>query len=175
MSDLQERTALRVELTHWELRWAHHTGLLRDAANVDKGDAAYYDPARMQNNITASLASASCEMAVAKCLDLYWSGSAWDSSEHRKYRHLADVGGNIEVRRIREPINPLVVRRRDADKGFIIVAAYAYSPHFQRVDVIGWMEADEAWKVGIPADYDRHGTRLVDQSLIKDIRTLEVA
>lgn len=166
---------LRVRLTDEELVEPHMVGLLRHNANLDKDDAPHYDPSRMEDNLTASIAAACCEKAVAKALDLYWSGTAWDSSQHEKYRYLPDVGKNVEVKRIRETGNPLVVRLKEVRRDFVIVSAYAHRPNFRDVDLVGWLDAQEAWDLGEPAWFDKSNkTRVVDQHKLRDIRDLEV-
>lgn len=166
---------MRVELRPYEYEWASHVGIRRHHANLAKQDAAHYDARRMENNITASIAASACEMAVAKALGMYWSGSVWDSSLHHVFRHEPDVGNNIEVKRIREPRNPLVVRKRESTTPLVIVSAYAIPPLFLSVDLMGWLSAEEAWEKGVLADYDPNGlTKTVSQEFLHDIRTLEV-
>lgn len=153
-----------VDLTHAELRIAYDVGFLRDQANLHKSDAAHYDPTRMEDNLRASIASAVCECAVAKATHCYWSMSAWDSAQHHLYRNEPDVYPGIEVRRVRQRQNPLVVRQRDSEKQHVIVTAYAEAPMFRSVDVRGWLPAPRAWELGDPAPYDpSKKTRLVDQ------------
>ena len=154
----------RVVLKPWEREWAQHVGEMRDKANEKKRDAPYYDPKRMEPNLTASVASACAEMAVAKLLNKYWDGSFWTAEEHKQYRDAADVGTNTEVRRIRKRRSPLVVRARDVEHGRIMVQAYPVPEDFVVVEVIGYGFAAELWEHGRPADYDRKGTtRLVPQ------------
>jgi len=148
----------------WERAWAEHVGTMRHEANAAKRDAQYYDPARMQDNLTASVASCCAEIAVAKRLNKYWDGSFWPAADHAKHRDQADVGLNTEVRRIRSRGNPLPVRRRDVDAERLMVLAFPVPDEFVTVEVIGWGYAVDLWKVGVPAEYDRRGTtRLVSQ------------
>jgi len=136
---------------------------MRHKANLEKRDAAHYDPARMEDNVVASIASCVGELAAAKRLNRYWSGSFWNAKDHNRYKHLADVGENTEVKRIRKPNNPLPVRRRDVEAGRVNVLVYPHPPDFTVVDVIGYGLATELWELGEPAMYDEDGTRLVAQ------------
>lgn len=153
-----------VRLEAWERAWAGHVGLMRDKANAEKGDAAYYDPARMEDNVRASIAAACAEMAVAKRLNKYWDGSFWEASQHRRFAGRPDVGENTEVRRVRRRNSPLPVRLRDVERQRIMVLAFPIPDDFMVVDVIGWGKAVDLWEQGADADYDRAGTtRLVSQ------------
>lgn len=163
---------MKIDLEPWELEIAFQIGMRRDHANAAKADAAHYDPRRMEDNLRASVASAVCELAVAKATCCYWTMSVWDSSVHYKYRELPDILPNIEVRRIRDSDNPLVVRRRETGKNRIIVTAYPLPVWFKTVDIKGWLPADTAWELGDPAPYDKDNTRLVDQSALNWIEEL---
>jgi hypothetical protein len=106
---------------------------------------------------------------------MYWSGSAWDSAMHDLYRHEPDVGGNIEVKRVRSRENPLVVRKREVAADWLIVSVYSVPPAFEEVEILGWLPAREAWELGSPADYDARGTtRLVGQESLRSIDTLVI-
>ena len=160
----------KVNLEPWEREWAGHVGKMRDEVNANKRDAAYYDPARMEDNLTASVAACCAELAVAKLLNKYWDGSYWTAHEHRKYAGRPDVGQNTEVRRTRSRGGALVVRRRDVDRGRLMVLAYPIPDDFVTVDVLGWAWASEVWDAGRPADYDKEGTtRLVGQEWLNPL------
>jgi hypothetical protein len=159
----------RVELTPWEREWAEYVGRKRTEANEGKGNAVHYDPSRMQDNLTANIASCVAELAVAKRLNRYWDGSFWTAETHDAFATRADVGENIEVRRIRSPQNPLAVRRRDVERGRHMVLAYPHPDEFVVVDVIGWGTAADLFPLGSPADYDLENTRTVSQSLLNPL------
>lgn len=162
-----------VALEPFELEHAVSVGHRRHIANVAKQDAYHYDKARMQDNVTANVAASACEMAVAKALNKYWSGSVWDSSQHDRYRREPDIPPDLEVRRVREPGNPLAVRRRDVEAGRVMVSAYAdEETNFAIVTINGWLDAETAWEVGRPSSYDKENTRLVDQKLLYPIEGL---
>lgn len=157
-------------LTPWEREWADYVGTKRHEANLWKRDAKHYDPARMQDNLTASIASACAELAAAKRLNKYWDGSFWTAEQHDQYRNRADVGDNTEVRRIRQPQNPLAVRARDVERGRVMVLAFPVPDQFVQVEVIGYGLAAELWESGVPADYDPDGTtRLVPQGMLNPL------
>jgi hypothetical protein len=123
----------------------------------------------MQDELHASTASCCCEIAVAKATNRYWGGHVWDARDHHKYKHLADVGENIEVRRIRSESNPFAVRRRDVDAGRWVYAAYACPPVYRDVLVYGFIRAEEAWVLGTRAAYDPDNTRVVTVDCLRPI------
>jgi hypothetical protein len=153
-----------VRLDPWEREWAEHVGRKRDEANEGKRDAAHYDPARMEPNLTASIAACVAELAVAKACNLYWDGSYWTAEQHRQFAGRADVGANVEVRRTRKANGPLVIRRRDVERNRVMALAYPVPPEFVEVNVVGTIRAGRGWELGVPADYSPSDTRLVAQS-----------
>lgn len=161
-----QRSSL-VTLTQWEWEWAMHVGQQRHEIREPSGNAKHYDPARMEDNLRASRAAASVEMAVAKYKKAYWSGSYWQVDQHDKWKHLPDVEPNIEVRRIRESGNPVAVRRRDVRGKQLIVCGWSDpDTDFRDVYLIGEIPAKEGWDRGIPAEYDPQDTRLVAQGFL---------
>lgn len=158
-----------VRLEDWELEWATHVATKRNEANEGKHDAPHYDPARMQDNLTASIAACVAELATAKAYNLYWDGSYWKAGEHRKFAGRADVGQNVEVRRTRSPNGRLPVRSRDVVRDRIMVLAYSVPPEFREVRMLGTIRASKGWAVGVPADYDPEGTRLVGQEHLSQV------
>jgi len=161
---------VNVSLESWEYEWAAHVGVQRLTANRHKRDAAHYDPARMQDNLRANVAACCCEIAVAKVTNRYWSGSAWKAGQHDTFkRAVADVGHNIEVKRVREHGKPVAVRQRDVIGHMVLFGAHAHDPEFLSVTVYGWLPADVAWQLGKPSAYDASGTRLVEISRLKPV------
>jgi len=156
-----------VRLYPWEREWASYVGMKRTEANAKKGDAHYYDRDRMEPDDVANVASCYAELAVAKRLNKYWSGSFWTAGDHETYRHLPDVGDNTEVRRIRKPDSPLPVRANDVKEGRMMVLAFVLDGEPIIVNVIGYGLANDLWPLGTPADYDKKGTTvLVPQHLL---------
>lgn len=163
-----------VVLEPWEYVHACNVGIARFAANWGKGDAPHYKKALMEDDRTAQVASAICELAVAKATNRYWSGHVWHKSEHSKYRDVPDVGTNIEVRRVRTK-DSVAVRKHQLGKGLVLFAAYAEPPEFREVRIWGWMEYDEAWELALQASYDSSGnTRLLPRHLLKSLNRPEI-
>lgn len=160
----------RVTLEDWEYENAVFVAQNRHANNRNVPDAADYDMSRMEDNLRADIASACCEIAVAKLLGAYWVGGHWQRSEHHKYNELPDVMPNIEVKRIRERTHNLLAKKRYVGKGLALVCAYVDPNNMRNVDVIGWKYADDAWEIGRPVDWDATGgIRLVPQSELEPL------
>lgn len=150
-----------VALETWELDWARHIGTARHEVNLTRHDAAWYDPKRMEDNLTASIVAAVAELAVAKHTNRYWSGSIWPVAEHHQHKDLPDVGRNIEVRTVRTS-QSAAVRQHQTGKGLVLWVAKPIRPDLERVEMWGWLPMDQAWELGEPATYDTSGrTRVV--------------
>jgi hypothetical protein len=147
-----------IDLAPWEYEHVNHVGIGRYVANWDKEDAAHYEKNRMQDDRTAQVAAAACELAVAKYLNQYWSGHVWNKNSHEKYKKLADVGNNIEVRRVRTR-NSVAVRERDCGRGLILWAARSIEPELRQVELLGYLPYDEAWSIGEISQF--RGTKYV--------------
>ena len=141
-----------VNIDPWEYEWASSVGVKRFIANWKKQDAKHYDPSRMEANRTAQVASALCELAVAKTINQYWAGTAWAESDHDNEKHRPDVGRNIEVRRVRTK-NAVAVRKKQVGLGLILFAAKAIEPEFQQIEVLGYLEYDKAWDLGEESEF----------------------
>ena len=105
------------------------------------------------------------ELAVAKITNQYWSGHVWHKSDHNTYKHLPDVGHNIEVRRVRTSTNA-AVRRRQLEQGLVLWVVQPVPPEFRVVDILGWIDYDEAWEKGEPAHYDLENTRVIGEQFL---------
>lgn len=156
---------ITVDLEPWEYAHACDVGIRRFAANWGKRDAAHYKKDLMEDNRTAQVAAAICELAVAKHTNRYWSGHVWHGSEHDAHKDVPDVGRNIEVRRIRTG-SRAAVRKHQLGKGLVLWVAKVVPPEFVSVELYGWMHYDEAWDKGEPAPYAPDSTRLIDVSLL---------
>ncbi len=151
-----------VDLEPWEYEHACNVGIRRFTANWSKPDAPHYDPSRMEDNRTAQVAAAICELAVAKHTNRYWHAHVWHHSEHEKYRKMPDVGRNIEVRRVRTAAGP-AVRKADLNKqSWVLWGARVFEPEFRQVELVGWLPMAEAWELGTPSAYSPDSTRIVD-------------
>lgn len=128
-----------VTLQPWEYEHACQVGIARYTRNWVRSDAAHYDRDKMEDDRTAQFAAAACELAVARVMNRYWHAHVWDVRDHEKYRHLADVGRNIEVRRCRTR-DAVAVRR--SDEGKVVFAARTVDDEFRNIEVVGWIEAD---------------------------------
>ncbi len=149
-----------IELTPWEYEWASHVGARRFIENWGKGNAAHYDPSRMEDDRTAQVAACVCELAVAKYANRYWSGHVWTAGQHDKHKHMADVGTNIEVRRLRTR-DRAAVRRKQLGKGLVLFVAKPHMPELRFVEIYGFLDYDRAWELGVSSDYDPENTREV--------------
>jgi hypothetical protein len=146
-----------VSLYPWEYERAFSVGIARFTANWGVGDAEHYDRSRMEEDRNAQAAAAVCEVAVARYINEYWHGHVWNRSDHSKYKSLADVGENVEVRRVRTAPG-VAVRKTDAGK--IIWAAKIVDPEYRTVELLGFVKAEDAiesmgysdWKY-VPFDY----------------------
>ena len=167
MTEAYEPRGVMITLSDDELDQAKRVGDGRNAANTGSPDKPYYHRELMQDDETASFAAATAEAAVAKATGRQWHAKVWPPGEHWKHRDEPDVGRNIEVRRIREPNNGLVVREKDLNKGKVIFVAYPLpETGFRQVDVIGWLRAEDAWDLGKEAFEE---TRRVPQSLVNKL------
>lgn len=130
-----------ITLHPWEYARGFQVGIERFVANWGTNDAQHYDRARMEEDRNAQAAAALCEIAVARFTNQYWPGHVWHRSEHGRYRHMADVGSRIEVRRIRTG-GGVPVRRTDA--GREVWAARMADDEYRTVELLGYVNADEA-------------------------------
>jgi hypothetical protein len=156
-----------VVLEPWEYAHACDVGIRRYTANWSKRDAPHYKAEFMEDNRTAQVAAAICELAVAKYTNRYWHAHIWHLTEHEKYKHLPDVGTNIEVRRIRTT-KAAATRQHQLGKGLVIWVAEAVPPEFREVTLYGWLKYDDAWEMGEPPAYDPDTTRVIHIHQLND-------
>lgn len=155
-----------VQLEPYEYEWASHVGTRRYIENWGKQDASYYKKGLMEDDRTAAVAAAICELAVAKYTNRYWGGHVWNASQHAQYKNkIADVGANIEVRRVRTG-ETAAVRSRQVGLGLVLFVAKATMPELREVDVWGYINYDKAWELGSPAPYSPDDTRLIHRSCL---------
>lgn len=151
-----------ITLEPWEYEHACNVGIRRYTANWTKPDAPHYKNKQMQeDNRTAQVASAICELAVAKHTNRYWHAHIWHHTEHNKYRHLPDVGENIEVRRLRTRETAAIRRHQNTIPELVIFVAKPTAPEFREITIYGWIRQTDAWNIGTPSDYDPENTRLI--------------
>jgi hypothetical protein len=154
-----------IELAPWEFEWASHVGTKRYIANWHKQDAQHYNKELMEDDRIADIAGCVAELAVAKFANRYWSGHAWEASSHRRNKDIADVGINIEVRRLRTR-ETAAVRKRQVGKGLVLFVAKPIMPKMRQVEIYGWIGYDKAWQLGVQSDYDAD-TRLIAPELLR--------
>jgi hypothetical protein len=78
---------------------------------------------------------------------------------------MADVGHNIEVRRVRTS-SSAAVRRRQLAKGLVLFVVRPVAPEFRAVEILGWIDHDEAWEKGEPSGYDAENTRVIAEDFL---------
>lgn len=150
-----------ITLEPWEYEHANNVGIRRYTANWTKPNAPHYKAEHMEDDRTAQVAAAICELAVAKHTNRYWHAHIWHHTEHNKYRNLPDVGRNIEVRRIRtQPA--AAIRRHQLGKNLVLYVAATHPPELRQVTLHGYIKYDEAWEKGTPTKYDPHNTRSIN-------------
>lgn len=129
-----------IDLYPWEYERGFAVGIARFTANWGRADAPHYDRSRMEEDRKAQAAAALCEIAVARFVNEYAHLHVWHWTEISKYRHLADVGNDIEVRRLRTA-NGVPVRKTDAGKR--VFAARIVDREYRQVEVLGFVPADK--------------------------------
>ena len=161
----RENNVITVDLESWEYEWASHVGARRYIENWERGDAAHYDRNRMQDDRTAQVAACVAELAVAKCTNKYWSGHVWKVDKHDQYKHIADVGKNIEVKRVRTSTSA-AVRRRQNGLGLVLFVVRVVEPELRSAEILGWISQDLGWAKGSPSDYDPENTRVIREECL---------
>ena len=149
-----------IELEKWEYEWASHVGIRRFTENREKQDAAHYKREYMEDDRSAQVAAAIGELAVARVTNQYWGGHVWAGNRHVENKNRADVGYNIEVRRVRTS-NNAAVRRRQLGKGLVLFVVRPVPDEFRTVEMLGWIDHDEGWELGGPSGYDPENTRVI--------------
>ena len=124
----------------------------------------------MEDDRSAQVAAAIGELAVARVTNQYWGGHVWAGNRHAENRGRADVGHNIEVRRVRSS-NNAAVRRRQLGKGLILFVVRPVPDEFRTVEMLGWIDHDEAWELGEPSGYDPENTRVIAANNLRSITT----
>ena len=157
-----------IELEAWEYEWASHVGIRRFIENWEKADAPHYKRKYMEDDRTAQVAACIGELAVARITNQYWSGHVWPGNRHVENRNRADVGHNIEVRRVRTSDNA-AVRKRQLGKGLVLFVVRPIEPEFRACEMLGWIDHDEAWKLGEPSGYDSKNTRIIGADYLKSV------
>lgn len=152
---------LIITLRPWEYARGFQVGIDRFVANWSTQDAKHYDRAAMEEDRNAQAAAALCEIAVARYTNQYWHGGVWHRSEHVRYRGIADVGENIEVRRIRTATGVPV---RLTDEGRVVWAARTVDPEYRQIELLGFVNADDVIESILPGEtWTRHPVHLLSR------------
>ena len=139
--------------------WA--AGAMRLLANLHKNDAPSYRHGANQPEHIAQPLAVMGEVAVARHLGLGWdwNKAVWDASDHHANRNKADVGANIEVRRVRNLRQKPSLRSRQCGRNLAVFFVYPMPPEYLQVKILGWVPQDEVWGDCIPAIYNGEPSR----------------
>ena len=119
-----------VNLTPAEMQVAYMVAAQRQIMNVKVGAKDTYGAAQFHNAIALNMTGCAAEMAVAKGLNLFWSGSVGNYNA-------SDVGGMVEVRSIVRPTDSLIIHDEDKD-GLPYVLCHSI-PNTFTFDLKGWI------------------------------------
>lgn len=145
---------VRISKTDYEQAWT--AGIRRMTENLNKADAVDYQRGRNIAEHLAQPLGVLCEVAVARHLniDWDWDRAVWAAKDHHRYRNDADVGTNIEVRRIKYPNGAASLKANQVGKGLTLFVAYAMPPEFLNIKIVGASPYDRAWHLATPAVYN---------------------
>lgn len=118
-----------VTLTWSEMMTAYHIASQRRIMNMRKGLPGKYGAPEKEGSEELDIVSTRGEMAVAKGLNLYWSGSVGDYGA-------VDVGGLIEVRTRTKSWHSLIVHEQDRDWAPYVLVDASCTPDFR---LVGWL------------------------------------
>jgi hypothetical protein len=134
-------------LERYEVHFANEVAKIRTRENKQNH---IYNRDDLEPQPLAELNACCGEMAVAKSLNKYWSGLAWLSEEHQKYKEtIPDIGENIEVRRVKRPDGRLSSRHHDVSHNRLLFLVYVHGANPDwiaqtHVDIIGYIHALDA-------------------------------
>ena len=95
----------------------------------------------LQHDLTSNTRTITAEMAVSKATNTSLNYPVYANYLHPHRKHLADVGGNMEVRTVRTR-GEVPIWRKDAGKA--IVGCYVPDEEFfSEVEIHGWVMADD--------------------------------
>ena len=119
-----------VTLTYAEMQSAYNVGVQRVIYAMKSGLNNKYGAGRFESDIAIHLNGCAAEMAVAKGLNMFWSGGVGDLNS-------IDVGGKVEVRSISRINDSLIIHPSDKD-GLPYVLCYNESGT-PRFNLLGWI------------------------------------
>ena len=172
------------QLTEEEIQFCKDTAQKRLDFNKNNKDIPDYDTNRFNlSSLQANFLGIIVEVALCKFLEVdYTDPEVYCAySEDKKDFKKPDVLGVFEARRANKVYSPLPVRKKDVEAKSIIVQGFA--PYIQleptkpgekgkitnygKVMWTGWMDAEDAWRVGVVPDWAKNGnSKTVDQSNI---------
>lgn len=119
-----------VSLTYAEMQLAYTVSVQRQVMNMKVGARDTYGAAQFNNAVALNMNGCAGEMAVAKYLNLYWSGSVGNYNA-------SDVGGMVEVRSTTHDKGCLILHKEDKP-GLPYVLCYN-DPGTPVFDLKGWV------------------------------------
>jgi hypothetical protein len=149
-----------VELTWGEVRQAAIVAVLRQVANLEAGRKDAHG-GEAGDGWGKHVEGCCSELAAAKGLGLYWSGSLG-------VLRAPDVGGRVQVRGSQHAGARLIIRDDDADDA-IFVLVVGRLPKYQ---ILGWIRAGDAKRQeyrGDPTDTDREPAFFVPRAALRQI------
>jgi hypothetical protein len=153
---------MKVELTTPEFLNAINIGVIRQCSSLKKGLKDSHG-AKSDNGWDMHIEGACGEAAVAKALNVFWSGTV------DTFKRGGDVGNKIQVRTRSKSYYELIVRKDDRDDDiFVLVTGKA--PSF---DVVGWISGKDAKKEQwIQTHGNREAAWFVPQKELLDMNSL---
>jgi hypothetical protein len=124
-----------VTLTWAEMMTAYHIASQRRIMNMRKKLPGRYGAPEQDGSEELDIISTRGEMAVAKGLNLYWSGSVGDYGA-------VDVGGLVEVRTRTKDWHSLIVHPGDRDWSPYVLVDASQTPDLR---LVGWVFGRD-WK-----------------------------
>lgn len=156
---------MMVRLTWPEMMTAYHVASQRRIMNMKKGLAGKYGAPEKEGSEELDIVSTRGEMAVAKGLNLYWSGSVGDYGA-------VDVGDLVEVRTRTKNWHSLIIHPQDRDWAPYVLVDASNPPDFR---LVGWMYGsdgkDEKYWAD-PAKTGRHAY-FIDQKILRPMDELK--
>lgn len=153
-----------VTLSWAEMQVAHLIGGQRTLMNMKKKLPGRYGAPEKEGSEELNLIGTRGEMAVAKALNLYWSGTVGDYGA-------VDVGGCVEVRTITKSFHSLILHPQDKDDVPFVLVDLSNTPNIR---LAGWIygkdgKQDKFWSD--PSGKDRPAF-FIDQSYLRNAQEL---
>lgn len=131
---------MQVRLTPAEVMTAYQVTAMRRLQNAIRGTPPKHGAPRGPHGEVIDLIACRGEMAVAKALNLYWSGTVGDYGA-------PDVGGFLDVRTCQGKGHSLILHKEDPNRPFVL----AWHESETCVHLIGWtmardVQREEFWR-----------------------------